>query len=938
MKMRYTGAMQEPFYPTPERGDTSFRTPEEEIEYLRAQVAEKDRQLRVAGELAPVHATAYEVVRAYRSAPPEILADEYRMLASEVEAIVLDLPPEEDDQTMLELMGVVREKGIKNALSVAERMENSHLEDDFHRALVAYILKGYPAPGLKEQTSEWCLLHMTLYEVTLPEPTKQDMERPLKELVSSMEQFYAGMFACVGERADDQRHFTIELAVSGDKEDIVFYVAVPTNKRDLFEKQVLSVFPKARVHEARGDYNIFGHNNITIGARVRLAYDAALPLKDYREFDHDPLSVVVNAFTKLSIVGEGAALQLVINPVGDSVTKRYREVLRKVEKGMKLERALKDTPETFGGEAVKFFKELTGIGEQKKKDEKEDHSLHVDQTLVEELKKKIESPVALVNIRILASAPDAHRAKLMLHDIGSAFSQFENTKGNRLTLTLVEGKTALEYAKDFSFRRFTTSDALKLSLREITTLLHFPTHKIGATPQLLRSRAAVAPAPVGLPTKGTLLGINEFRGREVPAYLADEDRMRHLYVIGQTGTGKTVFLKNLILQDIERGAGVCFIDPHGSDIQDVLANIPEHRLDDVVYFDPADTEHVLSLNMLEYDPRHPEQKTFVVNELLSIFRKLYGKGNPEAMGPAFEQYFRNSTLLVMEDPATGNTLLDISRVFADARYRELKLSRCKNPVVIQFWRDIASKTTGDQGLANYAPYITNKFDTFTSDEIMRPIISMQESSFRLREIMDSKKILLVNLSKGRLGEGNAHLLGLVLVGKILMAALSRVDASFEERPPFYLYIDEFQNVTTDSISAILSEARKYQLSLNIAHQFLAQIEDEIRDAVFGNVGSMAVFRVGAEDAEVFEKQFQPIFDSQDIMNIENRHCYVKLLAGGIPQQAFSIKVPPPRRGSPERGTYAVERSRQKYARPRVDVMREIAVRYGMIDVPQVPST
>ncbi len=930
--------MAEVFQPTPDRrSDSSFRTPEEEIQYLRAQVAEKDRQLRVAGESAPAQHLVQEVVREYRAIPAhEALSDEHRMLTSELNAIALDLPPDDDDGTIQELMGVVREKGVKNALSVAERMGNPHVEDDFHRALVAYILKGYPTPGLRERTPEWYLLHMTLYEVALPEPSKQDVERPLKELVSAMEQFYAGMFACVGDRVDDQRHFTVELAVSSEREDIVFYVAVPTNKRDLFEKQVLSVFSKARVREVPSDYNIFGHHNVTVGAKVRLARDGGLPLKDYRDFDHDPLSVIVNAFTKLAVVGEGAALQFVINPVGQEITTRYRDVLRKVEKGMKLNEALKDTPETSAGEVFKFFKEVAGIGKKDAREEKGDHPLHIDQTLIEELKKKLESPIALVNIRILASASDAHRARLMLQDVSSSFSQFENVKGNTMTFSMVEGKEMLAYAEDFSFRRFSARDALKLSVREITTMLHFPTHKIGATPQLRRARAALAPAPVGLPSSGTLLGTNEFRGRETNAYLTDEDRERHLYIIGQTGTGKTNFMKNLIMQDIERGAGVCFIDPHGSDIEDVLSRIPEERLDDIVYFDPADTEHVLSLNMLEFDPRYPEQKTFVVNELLSIFRKLYGKGNPEAMGPAFEQYFRNSTLLVMEDVATGNTLLDISRIFADARYRELKLSRCKNPVVLQFWRDIASKTTGDQGLANYAPYITNKFDTFTSDEIMRPIISMQESSFRLREVMDSRKILLINLAKGRLGDANAHLLGLVLVGKILMAALSRVDAAVEDRPPFYLYIDEFQNVTTDSIAVILSEARKYKLSLTIAHQYLTQVEEGIREAVFGNVGSMAVFRVGAEDAEVFEKQFTPVFDAQDIMNIEMGNCYVKLLAKGVPQPPFSIKVPPPRRGSPERAAHAKKLSAMRYARPRAEVAREIAMRYGITDVQAQP--
>jgi len=349
---------------------------------------------------------------------------------------------------------------------------------------------------------------------------------------------------------------------------------------------------------------------------------------------------------------------------------------------------------------------------------------------------------------------------------------------------------------------------------------------------------------------------------------------------------------------------------------------------DVIYFDPSDTEHVLGLNMLEYDPRLPEQKTFVINELFSIFKKLYS-GTPESMGPAFEQYFRNATALVMEDPSTGNTMLDISRVLADAKYREVKLSRSKNPIVNQFWREIATKAQGEASLANIVPYITNKFDIFTANDIMRPIIAQQQSAFRMREVMDSRKILLVNLSKGKLGDINANLLGMVLVGKMLMAALSRVDALASDLPPFYLYIDEFQNITTDSISAILSEARKYKLSLNVAHQFIAQLDEGIRDAVFGNVGSLVVFRVGFEDAQFLENQFKPVFEVQDIMNIENRHAYTRLLAHGVPQKPFSFKTLNIQKGSPERAAQVKALSQKTYGKSGADIDREVRMRYGI---------
>jgi hypothetical protein len=769
---------------------------------------------------------------------------------------------------------------------------------------------------------------MTLFEVTLPEPTKDEQGRQLEDVIAIMEQFYVGMFSIDSElRTRGDRYFTLELAVSGEHEDIVFYMAVPSDKEDLFEKQLLSIFPKARAHHAPEDYNIFLHEGYSVTSYALLKNDPILPIKDYREFKHDPLSVLINTLTKISPVGEGAAIQFIVNPIGDSYKRRYKKVLEKIEKGVTLSEALHDTPASLGGEFYKSFLELVTVDKKKPKNQHEE-AKHIDESVIEQVRKKLETPILSVNMRIVTSAGTKERAKTIHNDIISAFNQLYNMKGNKIRFEEKFGKAGLELAKQFTFREYSAKQSMPLSVRELTTLMHFPNHAISAVPQLRRARAAEAPAPIGLPEKGTLLGINNFRNSQTKAFLTPEDRLRHLYILGQTGTGKTGFMKNLIQQDIENGDGVCFIDPHGSDIEDVLNNIPEHRIDDVIYFDPSNTQHVMGLNMLEYDPRFPEQKTFVINELFSIFQKLYS-GTPESMGPAFEQYFRNATALVLEDPSTGSTMLDISRVLADERYRQVKLLRSKNPIVNQFWNEIATKAQGEASLQNIVPYITNKFDIFTANDIMRPIIAQQVSSFRMRDVMDSRKILLVNLSKGKLGEINANLLGMVLVGKILMAALSRVDALMSDLPPFYLYIDEFQNITTNSISAILSEARKYKLSLNIAHQFIAQLDTAIRDSVFGNVGSMAIFRTGSEDAEYLEPQLRPVFEAQDIMNIENYNAYIRILARGVPQKPFSIKTLAPKKGSSERGEYIKKYSGMKYGKPAEDIQREIQMRYGI---------
>jgi hypothetical protein len=400
-----------------------------------------------------------------------------------------------------------------------------------------------------------------------------------------------------------------------------------------------------------------------------------------------------------------------------------------------------------------------------------------------------------------------------------------------------------------------------------------------------------------------------------------------MYVIGQTGTGKTTILKNMVIQDIQNGDGCCFIDPHGSDIEDILANVPPERAKDVIYFDPSYVARPMALNMLEYDRSRPETKTFIVNELLGIFNKLFDM--KASGGPGFEQYFRNATLLVMEHPESGNTLLDISRVFSDKDYRDYKLSKCKNPLIVQFWQN-AEKTTGEQGLQNWVPYVNSKFDIFMSNDVMRPIIAQEKSSFNFRDIMDSKKIFLVNLAKGRLGDINAHLLGLIIVGKFSQAALSRVDQpDISKRPDFYLYIDEFQNVTTPAIASILSEARKYRLSLNVAHQYISQLTEEIKGAVFGNVGSMAVFRVSPDDAKYLESKFSPTFTANDIIKIDNYKAYVSLLANGTPKKPFDIAVYPPEKGDRNRIEPLKELSYVTYGRPLDEVNEEVMRKFSL---------
>lgn len=902
------------------------RAPDDELAYLREQIALKERELEALKEIRPREEIAHERIIHHRTQESEeVLHPSYQLPAEQAATLALNLDPDSDDATMDELRSILETKGIKNAFAVLEKLNNPHLEDDFHRFLVQYVLAGMPVPGAEKQPA-WRSLHMTLYEVALAEAPGVEQTRPLRELISAMEQFYAGMMAVETARIGEPAYFTLELSVPVDRAHLMFYAAVPNSRRDLFEKQVLAIFPNAQIAPQPNDYNIFVQDGVSVGSVATTAHPSALPLKTYETFDYDPINTLLNAFSKIAPEGEGASLQIVIKPQADRHSHHYRRILELLQKGEEKHTALK-LPDSFFGGAVRdlsstFFK--NSAKEEELRTKRREGGLNTVE--IAQVERKIESPIISSNMRLVASSRNPHRSEQILGELEAAFHQFANPSGNRIEWRRIAPSGLKTLFRDFSFRLFEDRTDMPLSLRELTTLYHFPPNGIESSPHLKQSRASGAAASLELSATGIQLGTNEFRGQKTEVRLADEDRLRHMYVIGQTGTGKTSYMKTLIAQDIAAGNGVCFIDPHGNDILDVLAAIPPERYEDVIYFDPASLERPFGLNLLEYDAQHPEQKTFIVNELLAIFRRLYGDV-PESMGPAFEQYFRNATLLVMEDPASGSTLMDIGRVLSNTAFRNMKLAKSMNPIVNQFWTEIATKAGGDASLENIVPYITNKFDDFTANDFMRPIIGQQESSFSFREVMDTKKILLVNLSKGRLGERNANLLGLILVGKIFMAALSRADNPRGDFAPFYLYIDEFQNITTDSIPGILSEARKYKLSLTIAHQFLAQVDPKVRDAVFGNVGSMSVFRVGQEDAEFFGKQFAPTFTATDFTNIENYNAYVKLLARGVPQKPFNIRTLSPVPINLDQVDDLRELSSLTYGRDRATVEATIKERY-----------
>lgn len=747
-------------------------------------------------------------------------------------------------------------------------------------------------------------LEMKLFLVRLPRASKEGKE--LKKEISVSEQFLSALASLGGP-------FALEVAVPHIGEEIYFYVAVPGKSRDSIVRQIQALWSDASVSDA-DDFNIFNYSGAVAGVSIRQKEKSILPIRTYQELEADSFLPVLGGFSNINEVGEGAAIQYVARPASSKEKSNIQYAIDLLKKGV-------SAKEVFGGAWVGLKDFEQALGGTKK----ENTGGVVDEEAVSALRAKLGKQLFNVDVRVIASAPSQFQADAIIESIIAGFSQFSAPERNEFKI--VRPRKLQDFIHSFSFRDFNESEAMLLNSEEFASIFHFPT-PFTDVPRIKYLKSREAPPPSSLPKQGVLLGESIYRGTHIPVRLTREDRRRHLYVIGQTGTGKSVFINNLSGQDIANGEGICVIDPNGDLFEDVLSRVPQNRLDDVIIFDPSDMLHPLGINMLEYDPRFPEQKTFLINELMQIFDTLYDLKTTG--GPMFEQYTRNALLLLMDDPANGFTILEIPRVLSDVEFRKSLLATCHNALAKDFWEKEAEKAGGDAALANMVPYITSKFNTFIANDFMRPIIAQSKSSIDFRKVMDEGKILLVNLSKGKLGELNASLLGMIIVGKLTIAAFSRADMDAEKRRDFYLYMDEFQNFTTPSISTILSEARKYRLCVIAAHQFIAQLKEPIRNAIFGNVGSMVVFRVGSDDAEFLEKQFAPVFSTSDLINIDNLNAHVKILINNEVFPPFNMFVQFPAKGERAMVDRARDLSRTKYGRPREDVEAEIYTRIKAI--------
>ncbi|GIW66680.1 MAG: hypothetical protein KatS3mg095_0578 [Candidatus Parcubacteria bacterium] len=784
------------------------------------------------------------------------------------------------------------------------------------------LIKRYKEKKKLNLSLKYSLVLIEIPKYQQSQQSQQDPRLKIIEELTVFENFLANLTKL-------KNPIILEIATPHYGEEIFFYAAVPKNDLDFFRKTVTGFWLGSEISIVIEDYNIFNPDGVSLGSVVSLKSHNYLPIKTYKQIslaNIDPLDAFLSAFVKLGKEGEGLAYQIVLSPVSSSENKKIFDIIKKLREGKHLNEVLANNFGKFFKEIGKSLGELFSKPEEKKAKEQEEKTKPkpLEENAIKNLEEKASKPLFRVNIRLVISTNDQFSADKILSSLEAAFHQFINPGLNEFIIKRYKKNNLKRLLYEFSFRIFNKKEAILLNSEEIASIFHFPI-SYTKNPIIHWLISKSAPPPANLPTEGIILGENIYQGNRSLVRIMRNDRRRHIYTIGQTGTGKTTLLKNMVQQDIENNEGICFIDPHGDVAQELLGLIPKKRVEDVIYFNPGDVTRPIALNILEYDKSRPEDKTFIINTLIEIIDKLYNL--QVTGGPMFEQYLRNSLLLLMDNPDWGYTLLDVSRVLANESFREYLLDQCSNPPVVEFWREQAARVGGELSLDNMITWITSKLNPFITNDFVRPIIAQKKSGINFREIMDNGKILIVNLSKGKLGETSAYLLGMILVTKILLAAFSRTDIAEETRKDFYLYLDEFQNFAFKGIASILSEARKYRLSMILAHQYVKQLTEEISAAVFGNVGTMIVFRIGVEDAEIFEKQFTPIFSKQDLLNIPNYNAYIKLLINGHISEAFNIKTLPPSPINKELINKIIELSMLKYGRPREEIEKEIQEKY-----------
>ena len=712
-----------------------------------------------------------------------------------------------------------------------------------------------------------------------------------------------------------QEHLSFEIASVGGR--IQFYVWVPKTLQSFVEGQIYSQYPQVQIHAADEDYVTHErHHSVVYTSELVPTDKEFLPIKTFQSFEVDPLAGITGTLAKLEDTDEEIWIQILVRPVADDWHKASDAWIKSVKNGSMaifsggglngkwlatLLTALWNPPEQGAAGAAKEVSER-------------------DKTRISEAEKKATKLGYQAKIRIAYLGESTTNAKLRMQGIVGTFKQFNSTNLNGFKMA--NESFAKEALAKYKSRLFADRGYL-LNIEEVASVYHLP-HTNVETPNIVWASTKTAEPPAKLPLLTgnpaideniSAFGMTNFRGINHQFGMLRYDRSRHVYIIGQTGAGKSGLLELFALSDVFHGQGYAIIDPHGDFAINNMKFIPGSRLNDVVYFNPADTKFPLGFNPLEVT--NPEQKTNISSEVIGVLKRMFG----DSWGPRLEYILRYTILALLDRPET--TMLDITRMLTDKKFRKETLSYCTDTVVLQFWNvEFASWTDKFQAEA-IAP-VLNKVGAFTANPVIRNIIGQPKSTFNIRQMMDDGKILIVNLSKGLIGEDNAGILGAFLVTKIQLAAMSRSDIpDIKDRRPFYLYVDEFQNFATDSFATILSEARKYGLNLTVANQYISQMSETVRDAVFGNVGTMISFRVSADDSPILAKQFEPQFEPNDLLQMHNRNFIINMVINGEKSPAFSAKtlnLPP---AQTDNTLQIIQNTRELYGQPRDIIERSI---------------
>ncbi len=740
-----------------------------------------------------------------------------------------------------------------------------------------------------------------------------------KELAA--EQMFASLHGILRDRQELreskgwQEHISFEIAAVGKL--IRFYVWVPKHLQNFIEGQIYAQYPSVQIHTADDDYTRRHlEHGVVHTAELTLSDNEVLPIKTFQSFEVDPLASITATLAKLEDHNEEVWIQILARPIADDWHKRASSYVKKVRGGggvdidwgvmsyfVRIIEALWTPPSSATSTAAKP-KELS----------------EREKTRVSEVEKKSTKLGYRVKIRVAYLGEDRVAAKLRMQALVGTFKQFNSTNlnGFRISKASFNRDDLAPYAA-----RLFVDKGFILNIEELASVYHLP-HTNVETPNIVWASTKTAEPPSKLPVltgdraiddEISAFGLTNFRGINQQFGLYRSDRSRHVYIIGQTGAGKSGLLELFALSDIYHNQGYAIIDPHGDFAVDNLRFIPAHRIQDVVYFNPADTLYPLGFNPMEVID--PNLKNNTSSEIIGVLKRMFG----ESWGPRLEYILRYTILALLDHPNT--TMLDITRMLTDKKFRKEVLATCQDTVVMNFW-NIEFASWNDKFQAEAVAPVLNKVGAFTANPIIRNIIGQPKSTFNIRQLMDEGKILIVNLSKGLIGEDNAGILGAFIVTKIQLAAMSRSDIpNVEDRRPFYLYVDEFQNFATDSFATILSEARKYGLNLTVANQYISQMQDTVRDAVFGNVGTMISFRVSADDSPILSKQFEPQFEPADLLQMHNRNFIINMVIRGEKAPAFSATTLALPTAQTDYFEHIVANSRQHYSRDRSVVEQEI---------------